>query len=199
MWDLNSPTRDRTRLPALQGRLLNTGPLGESHGWHSQRSDCIDKEAAAQGGLVTCPWRRAMPKNGQTTVQLHSFYVLERIYSKSFKLGFSKNFQMYKLGLEKAEDPEIELQIFVGSWRKERKFQKNIYFCFIDYAKAFDCVDHNKLWKILEEMRIPDHLSCLLRNPYAGQEAVVRTGYGTTDWFKIGKGVHQGCILSPCL
>ena len=82
---------------------------------------------------------------------------------------------------------------------KAREFQKNIYFCFIDYAKAFDCVDHNKLWKTLKEMRIPDHLTCLLRNLYAGQEATVRTGQGTTDWFQIGKGVCQGCISSPCL
>ena len=83
---------------------------------------------------------------------------------------------------------------------KAREIQKNIYFCFIDYAKAFDCVDHNgKLWKILKEMEIPDHLTCLLRNLYAGQEATVRTGHGTTDWFQIGKGVHQGCILSSCL
>uniref|UniRef100_A0A8B9Y357 RNA-directed DNA polymerase n=1 Tax=Bos mutus grunniens TaxID=30521 RepID=A0A8B9Y357_BOSMU len=83
--------------------------------------------------------------------------------------------------------------------KKAREFQKNIYFCFIDYAKAFDCVDHNKLWKILQEMGIPDYLTCLLRNLYAGQEATVRTGHGTTDWFQIGKGVRQGCILSPCL
>ena len=82
---------------------------------------------------------------------------------------------------------------------KEREFQKNIYFCFIDYSKAFDCVDHNKLWKILKEMGIPDHLTCLLRNLHAGQEATVRTGHGTTDWFQIGKGVCQGCISSPCL
>uniref|UniRef100_A0A8B9WI01 Reverse transcriptase domain-containing protein n=1 Tax=Bos mutus grunniens TaxID=30521 RepID=A0A8B9WI01_BOSMU len=82
---------------------------------------------------------------------------------------------------------------------KAREFQKNIYFCFIDYAKAFDCVDHNKLWKILKEMGIQDHLTCLLRNLYAGQVATVRTGHGTTDWFQIGKGVRQGCILSPCL
>ena len=82
---------------------------------------------------------------------------------------------------------------------KAREFQKNIYFCFIDYAKAFDCVDHNKLWKILKEMGIPDHLTCLLRNLYAGQGATVRTGHGTTDWFQTGKGVHQGCILSPCV
>ena len=83
--------------------------------------------------------------------------------------------------------------------KKVREFQKNIYFWFIDYAKAFDCVDHNKLWKILKEMGIPDHLTCLLRNLYAGKEATVRTGHGTTDWFQIGKGVCQGCILSPCL
>ena len=82
---------------------------------------------------------------------------------------------------------------------KAREFQKNFYFCFIDYAKAFDCVDHNKLWRILKEMGIPDHLTCLLRNLYAGQEATVRTGHGTTDWFQIGKGGRQGCILSPCL
>ena len=83
--------------------------------------------------------------------------------------------------------------------KKAREFQKNIYFCFIDYAKAFDCVDHSKLWKILKEMEIPDHLTCLLRNLYAGQEATVRTGHETTDWFQIGKGVCQGCILSSWL
>ena len=82
---------------------------------------------------------------------------------------------------------------------KAREFQKNISFCFIDYAKAFDSVDHNQLWKILKEMGIPDHLTCLLRNLYAGQGATVRTGHGATDWFPIGKGVRQGCILSPCL
>ena len=82
---------------------------------------------------------------------------------------------------------------------KAREYQKNIYFCFIDYRKAVNCVDHNKLWKILKEVGIPDHLTCLLRNLYAGQEATVRTGHGTTDWFQIGKGVYQGCIFSPCL
>ena len=101
---------------------------------------------------------------------------------------------MFKLVLEKAEEPEIKLPTSVGSWKKQ-EFQKNIYFSFIDYAKAFDCVDHNKLWKILREMGIPDHLTCLLRNLYAGQEATVRTGHGTMDWFQIGKGVHRGCIF----
>ena len=93
-------------------------------------------------------------------------------------------------------DQIANIHCIIERWRK---FQKNIYLCFIDYAKAFDYVDHNKLWKILQEMEIPDHLTCLLRNLYAGQKATVRTGHGTTDWFQIGKGVRQGCILSFCL
>ena len=109
------------------------------------------------------------------------------------------NFLMFKLVLEKAEEPEIKLPTSAGSWKKQESSRKNIYFCFVDYAKAFDCVDHNQLWKILKEMGIPDHLICLLRNLCAGQEATVRTGHRTTDWFQIGKGVRQGCILSPCL
>ena len=111
---------------------------------------------------------------------------------------------MFKLVLEKAEELEIKLPTSTGSSKKQERSRKtsisaNIYFCFIDYAKAFDWVDHKKLWKILKEMGIPDHLTCLLRNLYAGQEATVRTGHGSTDWFQIGKGVCQGCILSPCL
>ena len=104
---------------------------------------------------------------------------------------------MFKLDLKKTEEPEIKLPTSAGSSKKVREFQKNIYFCFIDYAKAFDCVNHNKLWKILKEMEIPGHLTCLLRNLYSGQEATVRIGHGTTDWFQIGKEVRQGCISSP--
>ena len=144
-----------------------------------------------------------MPKNAQTTTQLHSSHTLVKKCSKFSKPGFSNtwtiNFQMFKLVLEKAEEPEIKLPTSSGSWKKAREFQKNIYFCFTDYAKAFDCVDHNKLWTILREMGIPDHLTCRLRKLYGGQKATVRTGHGTTDWFQIGKGVRQGCILSPCL
>ena len=110
---------------------------------------------------------------------------------KCFNSTWIVNFQMFKLDFEMANICWIA--------EKAREFQKNIYFCFIDYAKASDCVDHNKLWKILKEIGIPDHLICLLRNLYAGQEATVRTGHGTTDWFQIGKRVPQGCILSPCL
>ena len=106
---------------------------------------------------------------------------------------------MFKLVLEKAVEPEIKLPTSIGSSKKQESSRKTHYFCFIDYAKAFDGVDHNKLWKILKEMGIPDHLTCHLRNLYAGQEATVRTGHGKTDWFQIGKGVCQGCILSPCV
>ena len=102
-------------------------------------------------------------------------------------------------GFRKGRGPKDQIANIHWIIEKAREFQKDIYFCFIDYAKAFGCVDHNKLWKILKEMGIPDHQTCLLGNLYSGQEATVRTGHGTTDWFQIGKGVHQGCILSPCL
>ena len=148
-------------------------------------------------GLRRC----SMPKKVQTTIQLCSFHVLVRLCSKFFKPGFrsmwTKNFQMYKLGLEKAD------QIANIHWirEKEREFQKNIYFCFIDYTMEIRTYlwSHNKLWKILKEMRIWDHCTCLLRNLYTGQEAKVRIRHGTMDWFQTGKGVCQGCILSPCL
>ena len=106
---------------------------------------------------------------------------------------------MFKLVLEKAVEPGVKLPISAGSSKKQESSRKSIYFCFIDFAKAFDCVDHKKLWKILKDLGIPDHLTCLLRNLYADQEATVRSGHGTTDWCQIGKGVIQGCILTPCL
>ena len=100
-------------------------------------------------------------------------------------------------GFRKGRGTRDQIANILWSFKKAREFQKDIYFCFIDYAKAFDCVDHKKLWKILKEMGIPDHLTCFLRNLYAGQEATVRTGHGTTDWLQIEKGVYRGCILSP--
>ena len=110
------------------------------------------------------------------------------------------NFQMFKMDLEKAEETRYQIANIRWVIEKAREFQKNIYFCFLDYDKTFDCVDHNNLWKILQEMGIPNHLTCLLRNLHAGQEATVRTGRGITDCFQIGKGVHQGpYILSPYL
>ena len=106
---------------------------------------------------------------------------------------------MFKLDFRQGRGTRDQIANIRWIIEKVREFQKNINFCFMDYAKAFDCVDHNKLWKILKEIGIPDHPTCLLRNLYAGQEATVRTSHGTTDWFQIGKGVCQGCILLPCL
>ena len=106
---------------------------------------------------------------------------------------------MFKLDLGKAKEWEIKLPTSVGSLKKQESSRKNIYFSFIEYTKALDCVDYNKLWNILKEMEISHHLTCLLINLHAGQESTVRTGHGTTDWFQIGKGVRQGCVLSPCL
>jgi len=119
-----------------------------------------------------------------------------KILQVRFQQYVTENFQILKLVLEKEEEPNCQHPL---DHRKSKEFQKNISFCFIDCAKDFDYVDHNKLWKILKEMGIPDHLTCLLRNLYAGQEATVRTQHGTMDWFQIGKGVCPGCILSPCL
>ena len=137
-----------------------------------------------------------MWKNAETTTQLYSFHMPSRLCSKSFKLGFSsmwpENFQRYKLDLEKQRNQRSNSQHPLDH-KKAREFQKNIYSCFTDYAKAFDCVDHNKLWKILQAMGIPDHHTCFLRNLYAGQETTVRIGHETKDWSQIEKGVHQGC------
>ena len=138
--------------------------------------------------------RKAMPKNVQIITQLHS--------SHNTSKGILKILQARLQQYMNCELPDVQAGFRKGRrtrdhianirWimEKAREFQKNIYFCFIDYAKAFDCVDHHKLWEILQEMGIPDHLTCLLRNLYAGQEATVRTGHGTTDWFQIGKGVR---------
>ena len=121
-----------------------------------------------------------------------------KILQARFNSIWPGNFQMFKLDLVKAEESEINCQHPLDH-QKAREFWKNIYFCFIDCTKVFDCVDHNRMWKILLQMGMPDHLTCLLRNLYAGQEATVRIRHGTTDWFQIGKWLHQGCVLSPCL
>ena len=141
--------------------------------------------------------RRAMPKNVQSTVQVCSFHIL-MLKNPSSQASTVRELRTSRCTSwiqkrQRNQRTNCQHPLDHGNSRK------SIYFCFIDFAKAFDCVDHNKLWKILKEMGIPDHLTCLLRNLYAGQEATVRTGHGTTDWFQIGKGVRQGCILSPCL
>ena len=129
----------------------------------------------------------------------HASKVTLKIFQARIQQYVNHELPDVQAGLENTEEPEIKLPTSTGSSKKQESSSKNIYFCFIDYAKAFDYVNHNKLWKILKEMEIVDHLTCLLRNLYAGQEETVTTGHGTTDWFQIGKGVHQGCILSSCL
>ena len=123
--------------------------------------------------------------------------MLKILQTRLQQYALTVNFQMLSW-IYKGRGTRDQIANIAGSLKKQ-EFLKNIYFCFIDYAKAFDCVDHNRLWKILQEMGTPDQLTCLLRNLYAGPEATVRTGQGTTDWFQIRKEVHQGCILSPCL
>ena len=139
-----------------------------------------------------------MPKNVQTTAQLHSSHTL-KILQASLQQYMNHEIPDVQASFRKNRGTRDQIANIRWIIEKAREFQKNIYFCFTDYVKAFDCVDHNKLWKILQGMGIPDHLTCLLRNLYAVQGATVRTGYGTIDQFQIGKGVCQGCILSPCL
>ena len=129
----------------------------------------------------------------------HASKVVLKILQARLQQYMAVNFQMFKLDLEKGRGTRNQIASICWIIEKAREFQKNIYFCFIDHAKAFDCVDHNKLWKILQEMGIPNHLTCLLKNLYEGQEATVRTRHGTMDWFQTGKGVYQGSILAPCL
>ena len=142
-----------------------------------------------------------MPKNAHTTAQLHSSHTLVKLKIPQARLQQYVNHELpdVQAGFINGRGTRDQIANIRWIMEKSREFQKNIYFRFIDYAKAFDCVDHNKLRKILKEMGIPEPLTCLLRNLYAGQEATVRTGHGTTDWFQIGKGVRQGYILSPCL
>ena len=141
-----------------------------------------------------------MPKNAQTTALIsHASKVMLKILQARLQQYVNRELPDIRAGVRKGRGTRDEIANIRWIMEKAREFQKNIYFCFIDYVKAFDCVDHNKLWKIVKEMGIPDHLTCLLRNLFAGQEAPDRTGHGTTDWFQIGKGVHKGCILSTYL
>ena len=140
-----------------------------------------------------------MPKNVQTTALIsHANKVMLKILRARLPQYMNRELDV-QAKLRKGRGTRDQIANIQWTIEKAREIQKNIYFCFTDYAKAFDCVDHNKLWKILKQMGIPDRLTCLLRNPYAGQEATIRTGHGTKDWFQTGKGVYQGCILPPCL
>ena len=129
----------------------------------------------------------------------HSSKVMLKILQARFQQYMNCELPDAQAGFKKVRGIRDQIANICWIIKKAKEFQKNIYFSFIDYTKAFDYVDHNKLWKILKEMGIPDHLTYLLRNLHAGQKATVRTGHGTTDWFQVGKGVRQGCILSPCL
>ena len=157
-------------------------------------------------------WKRSVfisiPKKGNVkecsnyhTVELisHASKIMLKILQASLLQNLNRDLLYIQVQFRKGRESRDKIANIRWIIEKAREFQKNIYFSFIDYTKAFDCVDHHKLWKIFKEMGIPDHLTCLLRNLYAGQEATVRTGHGTTDWFKIGKEIHQGCIQSPCL
>ena len=145
--------------------------------------------------------RNAKECSNYHTVALisHTSKVMLKILQARLQQYMNRELPDVQAGLRKGRGIRDQIANICWIIEKAREFQKNIFFCFTDYAKAFDCVDHNKLWKILKEMGIPDHLTCLLRNLYAGQEAAVGTGHGTTDWFQIRKGVCQGCVLSPCL
>ena len=164
------------------------GKLSSGHGTGKDQFSCQSQ-------------RKAMPKNAETAKSLHSFYMFARSYSKSSKVGFNimwtEIFQVFKVDLEKVEKPEEKIANIHWIIEKAGEFQESINFCFIDLAKAFDCVDHNKLWKILQEMGKPDHLTCLLKNLYAGQEATVRTKHGSTDLFKIGKEYVKALYYHP--
>ena len=165
-----------------------------------------------ENSAVATDWKRSVfipiPKKGNAkecsnyhTIAIipHTSKVVSKILQARLQQYVNHQLPDVEAGYTKGRGTRDQIANICWIIRKPREFQKNIYFCFIDYAKAFDCVDHNKLCKILQEIGIPDHLTCLLRNLYAGQEATVRTGHGTTDWFQIGKGVLQGCILSPSL
>ena len=143
--------------------------------------------------------RNVMPKNAQTITTIALISHTGEVVLKILHARLQREFPDVQAGFRKDRGTRDQIDNIHWTIKKARGFQKNIYFCFIDYTKAFDCVDHSKLWKILKEMGTPDHLTCLLRNLYAGWEATVRTGHGPTDWFQIGKVVHQDCILSPCL
>ena len=146
-------------------------------------------------------WQGKHEINTIITIALtaHTSKVMLKILQARLQQYMNRELPDVQAGFRKGRGTRDQIANICWIMEKAKELQKHIYFCLIDYAKAFDCVDHNKLWKILKEMGIPDHLTCLLKNVYAGQEATVRTGHETTDWFQIGKGEHQGCILSPWL
>ena len=186
--------------PARWAEHLSTIQLGDKHYVES-----AGPKDGQRTGLMTrteLP-KRALPENAHTTAQWHTSHTLAKQCSKFSKPGFNStwtmNFQMFTLDLEKPEEPEIKLPTSVGSSKMQESSRKTSTSALLTKPKPLICADHDKQWKIFQEMGTTYHLTCLLRNLYAGQEATVRTGHGRIDWFQIGKGARQGCILSPCL
>ena len=199
------------------GRLQSTGSRRVRHNWatalslftfmHWRRKwqptpVFLPGESQGQGSVVGCRLWGCRVGHGWCNLAAaaaHASKVMLKILQVRLQQYVNHELPDVQAGFRKGRGTRDQMANIHSMIEKAREFQKNIYFCFIDYAKAFNYVDHNKLWKILKEMGIPDHLTFLLRNLYAGKEATVRTGHGTTDWFQIGKGVCQGCIFSPCL
>ena len=171
--------------------VLATQVGGLSNGYRTRKSVSIP--LPKMGNAKECSNYHRIPLN------LHTSNVMLKILQVRLQQYLNPELPDVQGGFRKGRGTREQIANICWIMEKAREFQKNIYFSFIDYAKRFDCVDHNRLWEIFKEMRIPDHLTCLLRNLYAGQEATVRTRHGTMDWFKIDKGVRQGCILSSCL
>uniref|UniRef100_A0A4W2C6B2 RNA-directed DNA polymerase n=1 Tax=Bos indicus x Bos taurus TaxID=30522 RepID=A0A4W2C6B2_BOBOX len=167
--------------------------IGKTQQWSQDWKRSVFIPIPKKGNAKEC-------SNYRTIILIsHDSKIMLKILQARLQQYVNRELPDVQAGFRKGRGTRDRIANICWIMEKAREFQKNIYFCFIDHAKAFDCVDHNKLWKILKEMGIPDHLTCLFRNLYADQEATVRTGHGTTDWFQIGKGVRQGCILSPCL
>ena len=202
-WGLESIAANKAsggdRIPAELFPILKDDAVKRCTQYASKFGKLSRGHRTGKGQFSFQSQRNAMPNN---TAQLHSSHtskVMFKILQARLQQYVNRKLTDVQAGFRKGKGIRDQGANIHWIIENTKEFQKNIYFCFIDYAKAFDCVDHNKLWKILKEMGISDYLTCLWRNLYAGQEATVRTGHGTTDWFQIGKGVRQGCILSPYL
>ena len=202
MWALGSITMNKASgddgIPVELFQILKDDAVKVLHSMCQQIWKTQHGHRTGKGQFSFQSRRKAMPKNAQNhiiAIISHTSKIMLKILKARLQQYVNSKIPDVQADFRKGRGSRDQIANILWIMEKAREFQKNIYFCIINYAKAFDCVDHNELWKILQEMGIPDHLTCLLRNVYAGQEATFRTGHGTTDWFQIGKGVHQGCIL----
>ena len=205
-WALGSITKNKAsggdRIPVELSQILKDDAVQVLHSVCQHIGKLSSGHRTGKGQFSFQSQRKAMPKcSNYCTIAVISpaSKVMLKILQARLQQYVNHELSYVQDGFRKGRGTRDQIANILWIIKKARESQKNIYFCFIDYVKTFDSVDHNRLWKILQEMGIPDHLTCLLRNLYAGQEATVRTGHGTTDRFQIGKGVRQGCILSPCL